>query len=167
MVCVTFVKTLIFAGIQRVKTGLFYKSSSQSLIDSWFMYYVMEHWIIPRRNYLVAVIHDICFFPITWMRCPFYGKFVYCLANILLMAYHTSRHITRIVTRKFSMGGLYICSGGLTFCSLIKTSPISSASQFNLWAWRFVWGAWPPKAPRGDGTAHNYHSLYILGLVQW
>jgi len=90
VVCITFVKTLIFTGIQRVKTGLFYKSSSQSLIDTWFIYYVMEHWIIPRQKYLVAVINDIWFVPITWIRCPFCGKLVYSLANILLVAYHTS-----------------------------------------------------------------------------
>jgi len=33
-VCVTFVKPFIFAGIQRVKIGLFYKSNSQSFVDT-------------------------------------------------------------------------------------------------------------------------------------
>ena len=41
--CVTFVKPLNFTGIQRVKTGLFYKSNSVSFMNRWFIDDVIEH----------------------------------------------------------------------------------------------------------------------------
>ena len=100
---------------------------------------------------------------ILWKICLLFGQHtVDCIS-------HKSPHNQNRHQKVFNGGALFrgldpLCSGRLIFCSLIKTSPISSASQFNLWAWRFVWGAWPPKSPRDDGTAHNYHSLYILGF---
>ena len=44
--CDKFVQPFIFTGFQRVKTG-FYKRSSVSSIDSWFIYDAMEHQIVP------------------------------------------------------------------------------------------------------------------------
>ena len=40
--CVDFLKSFIFTGIQRVKTGLFCKSNSVSFTDRWFIYDVMD-----------------------------------------------------------------------------------------------------------------------------
>jgi len=53
----------------------------------------------------------------------------------------------------FQYWGLYVCSRAW-HSEISQTPPIYSASYFNLGgAWSFIWGAKPPKAPSGDGTA--------------
>jgi len=66
-------------------------------MDKRFVYDVMEHWPVPWESYLVAVILISWFVPNTSVQRPSYGKLVYCLGNILLMAYHTSHYINTIV----------------------------------------------------------------------
>ena len=41
--------------------------------------------------------HIISSVPSTSIRRPSHGKFIYCLANVRLMAHHTSRHLLIIV----------------------------------------------------------------------
>jgi len=57
----------------------------------------MMPWKCRDKGRLVAVIHIIWFVLINSVQWPSRGKRVYCLANILLMAYRTSRHINTIV----------------------------------------------------------------------
>ena len=77
--------SLTFTGVQRVKTGLFYKSNSICFMYTWFIYVAMEHWILPRQSHVVFVIFTIWFVPITLVRRPSLGKFVYGLAEILFI----------------------------------------------------------------------------------
>jgi len=42
---------------------------------------------------------------------------------------------------------------------LTKTQLIYSVSCFILGAWSFVWGAKPPEAPVGDGTASMQYKI--------
>jgi len=65
----------------------------------------------------------------------------------------------RTVARKFSVGRLYVCSGGLETLKYDKTPPIYSPSLFNLRGLGALFvGANSPKAPRGHGT-DLVHSL--------
>ena len=92
LMCVTFVKPFIFVGMRRVKTWLFYKSDSQSFIDRWNRtlnstaikpFGHCHPWYLVCSNHLNAM-------SIPWKIC-------FCLANMLLITYHTSRHITTTV----------------------------------------------------------------------
>jgi len=63
---------------------------------------------------------------------------------------------TTTVARKSSIGGLYVCAGGLDIEKLIKTSLIYSASYFDLGGLvRCLGWLRPPKPPRCDGTGVN------------
>jgi len=55
---------------------------------------------------------------------------------------------TRTVARKFSIGGLCVCAGGIEIIKLTKTPLIYSVSRFNLGALGALFGGLsPPKTP--------------------
>ena len=94
--CVKFVIPLIFTDIQRMKIRLINKSNAVSFMYRCFFYVTMEHWIVPRRGHCIFVIFvnlTIGSAPITAMRWPSLGKFVFGLADILFVAYHTCHDI--------------------------------------------------------------------------
>ena len=80
-------------------------------------------------------------------------------------------HWARMVARKFSIGGLWVCARGLDIKKLTKTQLIHSVSCFNLGIWSFVYGSLAPKSPPwwwGStglpyflGPRRNLHSLFV------
>ena len=64
----------------------------------------------------------------------------------------------RTVARKFSIGGLYVCSGELDILKFDKNSTHLQRFIFQFGgAWSFVWWAKPSKAFRGDGTEAKFN----------
>jgi len=78
--------TFTFTSIQRVNTGLFYKSNSIRVMDRWFINNTMEQSIVPP---CVTLVDQVC------SKRQFLYKFICCLAN--MAAHHTSRNINTIV----------------------------------------------------------------------
>ena len=89
--CVKLVIPFIFTSIPRVKTGLFYKTNSVSLVV-----YLQCHGTLNSatiRSFGLCHLYN----PITAVRWPSRGKFVDSLADILFMAYHTKHNVNTIV----------------------------------------------------------------------
>ena len=64
---------------------------------------------------------------------------------------------SRTVARKFSIGGLCVCTGGLDIMKLTNTPLIYSISRFSLGGLEFCLGRLsPPKPSRGGGSAWEY-----------
>jgi len=63
--------------------------------------------------------------------------------------------LARTVARKFSIGGLYICSGGLDILRKLHRFMILHNSTWGTWS--FAWSGSAPKRPRGDGAGFVYY----------
>jgi len=67
----------------------------------------------------------------------------------------SAKHVVGFTTvaRKFSIGGLCVSAGWLDALKIDKNSTDLQCFMFQFGGLgSFVWGAKPPKAPRGDGT---------------
>ena len=71
----------------------------------------------------------------------------------------------RTVSRKFSIGRLCICAGGLDTKNWQKLNCFIVFRVSILGAWSFAWGAKPPKAPHGDGTGPKCQSMTKIEMV--
>ena len=86
----------VFTLIQRVKTGLYGKSNSETFMYRWFVYDSTEQWIVPRQGHFIFVIFVLCFVPITaGLRCD--GHLLETL--FMVCPTYCSWHITQVATQ--------------------------------------------------------------------
>jgi len=83
-------------------------------------------------------------------------------SNAVVKCSVLSLFINRTVARKFSIGGLCICAGGLDIIKLTKIPHIYSGSRFHLGGLGALFG--PPKTPVATGPFINQRSAECVSL---